>query len=307
MTSLILRVAVRVLMPLLLMFSIFLLVRGHNLPGGGFSGGLVAASAWALFAIVYGAAAARRALRVDPLDLIAAGLGTILVGDDSASAGYIRMKQTKAAELGLTSPHIHLGQDATQADVVVVAVPWRAVARVLAESLRSLLPGLRDLPRLEPAPITAVHFWYDRPVLPLPHAVLVDRLSQWIFHHETSTTGAGKNRSEHHYQVVISASRDLIGRDREKAVAQIRAELSEIWPAFNAARLLRWRMVTNPEAVFSLGPGIDPIRPAQQTAIPNLVLAGDWTATGWPATRGCATCGCGIGCWGRCTTRRCWR
>jgi methylenetetrahydrofolate dehydrogenase (NADP+)/methenyltetrahydrofolate cyclohydrolase len=46
------------------------------------------------------------------------GLGTILVGDDSASAGYIRVKQDKAAELGLVSPHIHLPQDATQADVV---------------------------------------------------------------------------------------------------------------------------------------------------------------------------------------------
>jgi len=46
------------------------------------------------------------------------GLGTILVGDDSASAGYIRMKQEKATELGLTSPHIHLGQDAGQADLV---------------------------------------------------------------------------------------------------------------------------------------------------------------------------------------------
>jgi methylenetetrahydrofolate dehydrogenase (NADP+)/methenyltetrahydrofolate cyclohydrolase len=46
------------------------------------------------------------------------GLGTILVGDDSASAGYIRMKQEMAAELGLTSPHIHLGEDATQADLV---------------------------------------------------------------------------------------------------------------------------------------------------------------------------------------------
>src|SRR5690625_7280582 len=46
------------------------------------------------------------------------GLGTILVGDDSASAGYIRMKQDKAAELGFTSPHIHLGQEATQEDVV---------------------------------------------------------------------------------------------------------------------------------------------------------------------------------------------
>ena len=46
------------------------------------------------------------------------GLGTILVGGDSASAGYIRMKQEKAAALGFTSPHIHLGQDASQADVL---------------------------------------------------------------------------------------------------------------------------------------------------------------------------------------------
>ncbi len=46
------------------------------------------------------------------------GLGTILVGDDSASAGYIRMKMEKAEALGLTSPHVHLPQDATQADLV---------------------------------------------------------------------------------------------------------------------------------------------------------------------------------------------
>ena len=46
------------------------------------------------------------------------GLGTILVGDDSASAGYIRMKMEKAVEIGFTSPHIHLPQDATQADVL---------------------------------------------------------------------------------------------------------------------------------------------------------------------------------------------
>jgi methylenetetrahydrofolate dehydrogenase (NADP+) / methenyltetrahydrofolate cyclohydrolase len=46
------------------------------------------------------------------------GLGTILVGDDGASAGYIRMKQEKAAEVGLSSPHIHLPADATQADLL---------------------------------------------------------------------------------------------------------------------------------------------------------------------------------------------
>jgi methylenetetrahydrofolate dehydrogenase (NADP+) / methenyltetrahydrofolate cyclohydrolase len=46
------------------------------------------------------------------------GLGTILVGNESASVGYIRIKQEKAAELGCESPHIHLGDDATQADLV---------------------------------------------------------------------------------------------------------------------------------------------------------------------------------------------
>ena len=46
------------------------------------------------------------------------GLGTVLVGDDSASAGYIRMKQQKAGALGLTSPHRHLPADATQSQLV---------------------------------------------------------------------------------------------------------------------------------------------------------------------------------------------
>jgi len=46
------------------------------------------------------------------------GLATILVGDDGASAGYIRMKQEKALEVGLTAPHIHLPENATQADLL---------------------------------------------------------------------------------------------------------------------------------------------------------------------------------------------
>src|SRR4051812_29086720 len=56
----------------------------------------------------------------------APGLGTILVGDDSASAGYIRMKQERAVELGLTAPHIHLPSDATQADLVAAIREFNA-------------------------------------------------------------------------------------------------------------------------------------------------------------------------------------
>jgi multicomponent Na+:H+ antiporter subunit A len=64
----------RLLMPLLLLFALFLLLRGHNEPGGGFVGGLVAAAAFALFAIAYGVERARQALLVRPMTLLGAGL-----------------------------------------------------------------------------------------------------------------------------------------------------------------------------------------------------------------------------------------
>jgi multicomponent Na+:H+ antiporter subunit B len=73
-SSLILRTATRFMLPLLLLFSLFLLLRGHNKPGGGFVGGLVGASAFTLYALSFGFRAAREALWIEPLRVIAAGL-----------------------------------------------------------------------------------------------------------------------------------------------------------------------------------------------------------------------------------------
>lgn len=78
MQSLILSTAARFLLPLMLLFSVFLLLRGHNEPGGGFIGGLVASTAFALYALAFDVDQARRTLRVDPHQLIAAGLLTAL-------------------------------------------------------------------------------------------------------------------------------------------------------------------------------------------------------------------------------------
>jgi methylenetetrahydrofolate dehydrogenase (NADP+)/methenyltetrahydrofolate cyclohydrolase len=72
------------------------------------------------------------------------GLGTILVGDEGASAGYIRMKQEKAAELGLTSPHIHLPQDATQADLVAAIRDFNDAAEVTAMLVQHPTPPQID-------------------------------------------------------------------------------------------------------------------------------------------------------------------
>ena len=79
MTSSILQTAARVLMPLLLLFAVFLLLRGHNEPGGGFVGGLVVAASFVLYSISFGVAASRRALLVHPSKLLGVGLLVALV------------------------------------------------------------------------------------------------------------------------------------------------------------------------------------------------------------------------------------
>ncbi len=74
MTTLILRTATRPLTGLLLLFAVFILLRGHDNPGGGFIGGLVAGAAFSLYAMAYGVDEARRSLRIDPRLIVPIGL-----------------------------------------------------------------------------------------------------------------------------------------------------------------------------------------------------------------------------------------
>jgi multicomponent Na+:H+ antiporter subunit B len=78
--SVILIAGTRILVALLLVFSVFMLLRGHNEPGGGFIGGLIGATGYVIYAIACGTDPARRALRVAPEAIAAAGLGVALAG-----------------------------------------------------------------------------------------------------------------------------------------------------------------------------------------------------------------------------------
>jgi multicomponent Na+:H+ antiporter subunit B len=108
--SLILQTATRFLLPLLLLFSFFLLLRGHNSPGGGFVGGLVSAAAFALYALAFDVATARRLLRIDPRQLIAVGL---LVALASGVVAWLARKPFMTGQWGyVTLPGagpVHLG------------------------------------------------------------------------------------------------------------------------------------------------------------------------------------------------------
>lgn len=87
MNSLILNVAARILMPLFLAFSVYMLLRGHNLPGGGFIGGLIGAAGFVLYAFAAGVDAARAAVRIEPRMIGVVGLAMALVSGLVAALG----------------------------------------------------------------------------------------------------------------------------------------------------------------------------------------------------------------------------
>lgn len=108
--SLILSTATRALAPLILVFSIFIMLRGHHLPGGGFIGGMVAGGAFALFMLSEGVEVAKRAFKVQPHRLVASGLFIALM------SGVIGLVQTGAFLTGIWWDiyipflgHLHVG------------------------------------------------------------------------------------------------------------------------------------------------------------------------------------------------------
>ncbi len=179
------------------------------------------------------------------------------------------------------------------AEHFVIAVPHFLVPDLLPQRLADD-PQLSGISDLQTAPIASVHLWFDRQVTSLRHAVLIDRLSQWMFnrtelqsetqHRPASDELDGSEQATFYYQIVISAARNVEGLSQNDVIEQVVKELGEIWPEAKQARLLHSRLVTEHRAVFSPVPGVDALRPLQQTPIRNLQIAGDWTKTGWPGT-----------------------
>lgn len=215
-----------------------------------------------------------------------------------AAAGVQIMPGTSVTELqwqGKRCCGVRLdnGSDLEATDVVV-AVPWHSVNRLVAQApLAEAQEVGRRASQLAASPISGVHTWWDRPWLPTPHAVIVGRLCQWVFSQETDASlgpadDASVSRrpagSGHYYQVVISASRSLPRGNTEEVRRLIWEDLQTVFPAARAARLERIKVVTDPQAVFSVAPGTAAQRPPAGSHVSNLYWAGDWTRTGWPAT-----------------------
>lgn len=170
-----------------------------------------------------------------------------------------------------------------KAEHVILAVPWHRLSSLLPEPWASCDVVTRAM-QLEAAPISSVHLWLDRSLTNLPHAVFVSGLVQWVFNRSYGVGASPSQENAHYYQIVISASRHVLEQPSETICDRVIAELATVWPGAKDAVLRHWRLVTEHRAVFSVTPGSDALRPPQQSPIPHLQFAGDWTQTGWPAT-----------------------
>jgi len=200
-------------------------------------------------------------------------------------------------------------------DCVIIAVPWFRISELFEGPIREQLAFLRHLAEFESSPITSVHLWFDRPLFQVDHLMLPGRFSQWLFRREGSGfrvqgsepayPHAGKDKAQrtkdetgsmaaagreefssgqHYYQAVISGSRELGNWRSADIIERVCDDARGITRTGRDARLLAAKVITEGRAVFSPKPGLDAYRPAQATSVTNLFLAGDWTATGWPAT-----------------------
>lgn len=163
---------------------------------------------------------------------------------------------------------------------VIAAVPWFALPTVFSGDTAPLSPTLIAAGAAEASPIVTVNLWFDRPVLGERFIGLPGRHLQWAFEqHDDARDGSFAAR----VSLLASGDADLLARTNHSLVALAREELLEAIPASRTAALVHGGVVREPRATFSLAPG-QPSRPETRTPVPGLYLAGDWIATGLPAT-----------------------
>jgi hydroxysqualene dehydroxylase len=160
--------------------------------------------------------------------------------------------------------------DELHADAVVVAVPPRESARLLGE----------PEPELEDSPIVSVHLLFDRCLLRFPLAALIGSPAHWVFD-RGALTGHRPEAGGQYLTVVSSGAPELETLRGRELVDLIAGAVTE---RLGPAELLWSRVSREPTATIAVRPGSEAHRPGTETSRPNVVRAGAWTATGWPAT-----------------------
>ena len=166
-----------------------------------------------------------------------------------------------------------------EAQSVLSAVPSFQLARLLPGELLRFAPFFAPVISLRPAPIISINLWFDRPITELDFVGLRDTTIQWLFN-KGKILGSG----ESYVSLVLSGARRHIGRGKEELLAMALRELGDLFPEAQKAKLRRALVIKERFATFSPTWEAEQLRPTARTPVRGLYLAGDWTATGLPAT-----------------------
>ena len=186
------------------------------------------------------------------------------------------------------------GGENIPAQTVLSAAPWNKFTTLLpCDLLRSELFFTRIL-SLRPAPIISINLWFDRPITDLEFVGLRGTTIQWLFNKSRILAEPGRgprvsglkapDSRLSYISLVLSGAHEHIGRPKEDLLAVALKELHGLLPAAQQATLVHSLIVKERFATFSPCVGVEDLRPPAATPIRGLYLAGDWTATGLPAT-----------------------
>ena len=193
-----------------------------------------------------------------------------------------RREPVRAIEIGSDGrvTAVVTGTERIAVSGAVLAVPPGPLQALLPPEWREREPFARGR-NLAWAPILNCHLWYAEPVTDEPFLAVTGSHVHWIF--VRPPTGGWSGRDQH-LNLVTSASQAWLDRSPEETCTALRNELADFLPATRTTPLLAWKVVHMRRATFAPRPGSERHRPRAETPISNLVLAGAWTATGWPST-----------------------
>ncbi|MEM0914086.1 MAG: hydroxysqualene dehydroxylase HpnE [Planctomycetota bacterium] len=219
--------------------------------------------------------------RVEPI--VAAAGGRVLLGHAVESMAYDPDTQRVT---GLTVRHGRDYLDLTP-DTVVAAMPADRLAKAVSPEMVQADDRLSRLDEVGVSSILGVHLALrcpslDEPAMDLPHAALLDSPLHWVFNEPPTALPDGRLAQWVHG--VISASDGLLAKPNPELIELVHDEVRRYFPAAADREMLTGVAVREVRATFAATLGVDALRPATAGAIDNLLLAGDWVDTGWPAT-----------------------